>query len=122
MRLLKVLIGLFAVLLLAYWLNQNGSQKVDIWLLPGVKLAEKSLATALVGTLAVGILLGFLIGLVQIMSQQVEVRRQGQQLKKLRTELNTLRHSPLTVDLFDSDPEAPKDAGEPDASSQQQVG
>ncbi len=122
MRLLKVLIGLFIVLGLAYWLNQNGSQTVNIWLIPGVTLAEKSLATALVGTLALGILLGFLIGLVQIMSQQVEVRRQAQQLKKLRTELNTLRHSPLTVDLFDSGPEEPTDAGEPDASSEQQSG
>ena len=121
MRLLKVLIGLFIVLGLAYWLNQNGSQKVDIWLFPGFELSEKSLSTALVGTLALGILLGFLIGLVQIMSQQVVVRRQGQQLKKLRTELNTLRHSPLTVDLFEPGPEEPAAAGEPDESSEQDL-
>ena len=121
MRLLKVLVGLFIVLLLGVLLNENASQEVTIWLFPGLELSNINLTTALVGTLALGILMGFAIGLIQIMSQQSEVRRQGHQLKKLRTELNTLRHSPLSVDLFEPETEKPADAGEPDSSSEQQV-
>ena len=120
MRLLKIMIGLIIVLALSYMLYKNSSQPVTIWLLPGLVLSDIDMTIALVGTLAIGILLGFAVGLIQIMSQQSVVRRQGHQLKKLRTELNTLRHSPLSVDLFDPDTEKPADAVEIDSSPEKQ--
>lgn len=112
MRLLKILIGLLIVLALAVLLNKNSDQIVTIWLFPGFVISEINLTTALVGTLALGIVLGFGIGLIQILSQQSQVRRQGSQLKKLRTELNTLRHSPLSVDLFEPEAAGPAAADE----------
>lgn len=105
MRLLKILLGLLIVLGLAFFLSNNSSQYVTIWLFPGTELPNINLAHVLVVTLALGILLGFAIGLIQIMTQHTEVRQQGRQLKKLRTELNNLRHSALSKDIFEGEQE-----------------
>jgi uncharacterized integral membrane protein len=107
MRLAKIFIGLLIVLLLAVFLSSNSDQYATIWLFPGRTLEDINLAHILVSTLALGIILGFGIGLLQIVSQQREVRSQGRQLKKLRTELNNLRHSALQEDIFDAELPAP---------------
>ena len=95
MRLLKILFGLILILGLAVLLNANSDQLVTIWLYPGMLLQDVNLATALVSTLGMGIVLGFVIGLIQILGQQRNIMKQNSQLKKLRTELNNLRHSGL---------------------------
>ena len=105
MRLLKILLGLLIVLALAFFLSKNSGQSVTIWLIPGTELLDVNLAHVLVVTLALGILLGFAIGLVQIVSQHAAVRQQNRQLKKLRTELNNLRHSALNEEIFEGEPE-----------------
>jgi uncharacterized integral membrane protein len=107
MRLAKIFIGLLIVLLLAVFLASNSDQYATIWLLPGKTLEDINLAHILVSTLALGIILGFGIGLLQIVSQQREVRSQSRQLKKLRTELNNLRHSALNEEIFDTELPAP---------------
>ncbi len=116
MRLLKILLGLLIMLALAFFLSKNSSQYVTIWLFPGTELPNINLAHVLVVTLALGILLGFAIGLIQIMTQHTEVRQQGRQLKKLRTELNNLRHSALSEEFFESEQEGLPDT-EPATSS-----
>ena len=103
MRLLKILLGLLIVLGLAVWLANNSDQHVTIWLYPGNELLDINLAMALVSTLAIGILLGFVVGLVQIMTQHRDIVVQNRQLKSLRTELNNLRHSGLEEDIFKED-------------------
>ena len=111
MRLLKIIIGLFVVLGLAVLLNNNSDQDIDIWLYPTKLLKDVNLATALVSTLGIGILLGFVIGLIQILGQQRNIMKQNSQLKKLRTELNNLRHSGLDEeDIFAPAPEAEEPA------------
>jgi len=103
MRLLKILLGLLVVLALAVLLANNSSQSVDIWLYPGKTLLGVNLATTLVSTLAIGIILGFLIGLLQILGQQRNIAGQNRRLKKLRNELNSLRHSGLEADTLPTD-------------------
>ncbi len=103
MRLLKILLGLLVVLLLAVWLANNSKQDVSIWLYPGYELLDINLAMALVSTLAIGILMGFVVGLVQIMTQHRDIVQQKRQLKSLHTELNNLRHSGLEEDIFKED-------------------
>jgi len=105
MRLLKILVGLLIVLALAFLLSKNSDQDVTIWLFPGMELPDTNLAHVLVITLAAGILLGFAVGLIQIITQHAEVRQQNRQLKKLRTELNNLRHSSLSEEFFESEQE-----------------
>ena len=100
MRLLKVLLVLLIVLALAVLLNNNSDQLITLWLFPGTLLEDINLATTLVATLGIGILVGFAIGIIHIMSQQRELRQQKRQLKKLRTEINALRHSALEKDVF----------------------
>ncbi len=116
MRLLKILVGLLIVLALAFLLSKNSDQDVTIWLFPGMELPDTNLAHVLVITLAAGILLGFAIGLIQIITQHAEVRQQNRQLKKLRTELNNLRHSSLSEEFFESKQEGLPDT-EPFAAS-----
>ncbi len=105
MRLVKILLGLLIVLALAFFLSKNSNQYVTIWLIPGTELAYTNLAHVLVITLAIGILMGFAIGLLQIISQRNEVRHQNRQLKKLRMELNSLRHSALDEEIFEGEHE-----------------
>ncbi len=100
MRLLKILILLFIILGLAVMLSMNSGQAVNIWLMPGKVYQDVSLSTTLVVTIALGILLGFIIGLVQIMEYQRTISSQNKQLKKLRTEINNLRHSGLDEEVF----------------------
>lgn len=120
MRLLKILLGLLIVLALAFFLSKNSGQSVTIWLIPGRELPDINLAHVLVVTLALGILLGFAIGLIQIMTQHTEVRQQGRQLKKLRTELNNLRHSALSEDIFEREPKTLPEAESAVSSSEEQ--
>ncbi len=101
MRLLKILILLFIVLGLAVILSQNADQLVNIWLGPGRIYENVSLSTTLVITTGLGILLGFIIGLLQIMEHQRTIGTQNKQLKKRRTEINNLRHSGLDDAVFE---------------------
>lgn len=100
MRLLKIFILLFIVLGLAVMLSMNAKQEVNIWLMPGKVYQNVSLSTTLVITISLGILLGFIIGLLQIMEHQRTISKQNKQLKKLRTEINNLRHSVLDDEVF----------------------
>ena len=120
MRLLKILVGLLIVLALAFLLSKNSDQDVTIWLFPGMELPDTNLAHVLVITLAAGILLGFAIGLIQIITQHAEVRQQSRQLKKLRTELNNLRHSALSEEFFESEQEGLPDTEPATTSPEEQ--
>ncbi len=121
MRLLKILAGLLIVLALAFFLSKNSGQYVTIWLFPGTELPDTNLAHVLVITLAVGILLGFAVGLIQIITQHAEVRQQNRQLKKLRTELNNLRHSALSEEFFEGEQEGLLDTKPTTAAPEEQL-
>ncbi|MFB0515995.1 MAG: lipopolysaccharide assembly protein LapA domain-containing protein [Candidatus Neomarinimicrobiota bacterium] len=120
MRLLKIFIGLLIVLALAIFLSSNSDQYSTIWLFPGKTLPDINLAYILVTTLALGIVLGFGIGLVQIVSQHQAIREQNRQLKKLRTELNNLRHSALDEDIFKGERESAAAAKQAASSADEQ--
>ena len=49
--------------------------------------------------LTIGVLLGFIIALIQILSQKREIIYQRSKIKKLRLELNTLRNQNIEEDL-----------------------
>ena len=85
MRLLKIFILLFIVLGLAVMLSMNAKQEVNIWLMPGKVYQNVSLSTTLVITISLGILLGFIIGLLQIMEHPRTIRKQNKQPKQNRT-------------------------------------
>ncbi len=103
MRLAKIFVGLLVILILAFFLSKNSNQYVTIWLFPGQELPDINLAHVLVSALALGIILGFAIGLIQILTQQRDARQQNRQLKKMRAELNNLRHSALDEDIFEGE-------------------
>ena len=121
MRLLKILLGLLIVLGMAVWLSNTSSQHVTIWLYPGNELLDINLAMALVSTLVIGILMGFVVALVQIMTQHRDITQKNRQLKTLRTELNNLRHSGLEDDIFKEDVTSTSEMEDSPVSSSKQL-
>ena len=66
--------------------SEEGSQGVKVWIF-------------FLAVLTIGVLLGFIIALVQILSQKREIMYQRSKIKKLQLELNTLRNQSIEDDL-----------------------
>ena len=66
--------------------SEEGSQGVKVWIF-------------FLAVLTIGVLLGFIIALVQILSQKRELMYQRSKIKKLQLELNTLRNQSIEDDL-----------------------
>ena len=66
--------------------SEEGSQGVKVWIF-------------FLAVLTIGVLLGFIIALVQILSQKREIMYQKSKIKKLQLELNTLRNQSIEDDL-----------------------
>ena len=57
----------------------------------------------LVGTLTVGVLIGFFLALFQIISQKSEIISLGSKLRRLQIELDSLRNQAIDDDIILSD-------------------
>ena len=66
--------------------SEKGSQGVKVWIF-------------FLAVLTIGVLLGFIIAFVQILSQKREIMYQRSKIKKLQLELNTLRNQSIEDDL-----------------------
>ena len=66
--------------------SEEGSEGVKVWIF-------------FLAVLTIGVLLGFIIALVQILSQKREIIYQKSKIKKLELELNTLRNQSIEDDL-----------------------
>ena len=79
--------------------SEEGSNGIKVWVF-------------FLAVLTIGVLIGFTIALVQILSQKREVIYQRSKIKKLQLELNTLRNQSIDEDLiltdnFDEDESLP---------------
>ena len=54
---------------------------------------------ALLGTLSIGVLVGFLLALFQIISQKSEIIKARSKLKRIQVELDTLRNQAIDDDI-----------------------
>ena len=66
--------------------SEEGSKGLKVWIF-------------FLAVLTIGVLLGFIIALIQILSQKREIIYQRSKIKKLRLELNTLRNQNIEEDL-----------------------
>ena len=66
--------------------SEEGSEGIKVWIF-------------FLAVLTIGVLLGFIIALVQILSQKREIIYQKSKIKKLELELNTLRNQSIDDDL-----------------------
>ena len=67
--------------------SEEGSEGIKVWIF-------------FLAVLTIGVLLGFIIALVQILSQKREIIYQKSKIKKLELELNTLRNQSIDDDLI----------------------
>ena len=99
MRLLKVFVILFIVLLMSFILMQN-ADIVTLNLL--TKTYENvPMFAIIVGTLSLGILIGFGIALTTILAGRNELRLLNGENRKLADELNSLRNMAIDEGIYE---------------------
>ena len=92
MRLISLFFIVVIVLLIMWFLTQNVDQVVEELEIFQYSFIKVSLVNVLFGTFAFGVIMGFLIPVIQYISAKGEVRKVRKELKKLRSELNDLRN------------------------------
>jgi len=90
MKLIKIFIGLIVTLLLLFFLVRNSS-------LTSVDLVFQyydnvPVSLVMLGTLAIGILIGFLIAVTSIISAKNDVRNLKSEMRRINSELDSLRN------------------------------
>ena len=99
MRLISLFFILVIVLLIMWFLTQNVDQVVEELEIFQYSFFSVSLVTILFGTFAFGVIMGFLIPVIQYISAKGEVRKLRKEAKKLRSELNDLRNVGIESEL-----------------------
>lgn len=99
MRLISLFFIVVIVLLIMWFLTQNVDQVVEELEIFQYSFIKVSLVNVLFGTFAFGVIMGFLIPVIQYISAKGEVRKLRKELKKLRSELNDLRNVGIESEL-----------------------
>lgn len=95
MRLLSLFGILVIVLVIMWFFINNMDQVVQEFEIFKYVFYNVNLVNILFGTLAVGILVGYLVPVFQYLGAKAEVRRLKKEKKKLQSELNDLRNLPV---------------------------
>ena len=99
MRLISLFFILVIVLLIMWFLTQNVDQVVEELEIFQYSFFDVYLVNILFGTFAFGVIMGFLIPVIQYISAKREVRKLRKEAKKLRSELNDLRNVGIESEL-----------------------
>ena len=99
MRLISLFFIVVIVLLIMWFLTQNVDQVVEELEIFQYSFFNVYLVTILFGTFAFGVMMGFLIPVIQYISAKREVRKLRKEAKKLRSELNDLRNVGIESEL-----------------------
>lgn len=99
MRLISLFFIVVIVLLIMWFLTQNVDQVVEELEIFQYSFINVYLVNVLFGTFAFGVIMGFLIPVIQYISAKGEVRKVRKELKKLRSELNDLRNVGIESEL-----------------------
>lgn len=99
MRLISLFFILVIVLLIMWFLTQNVDQVVEELEIFQYSFFDVHLVNILFGTFAFGVIMGFLIPVIQYISAKREVRKLRKEAKKLRSELNDLRNVGIESEL-----------------------
>ena len=99
MRLISLFFIVVIVLLIMWFLTQTVDQVVEELEIFQYSFIKVSLVNVLFGTFAFGVIMGFLIPVIQYISAKGEVRKVRKELKKLRSELNDLRNVGIESEL-----------------------
>ena len=101
MKLIKTFILIVIVLTLVYFLMRN-NDRVNVDLI-FTEVNDASVAMVIFGSLAIGILLGYLFAIFSILSAKAEIRSMQNKNKRLSDELNDLRNVAIDEGIYDND-------------------
>ena len=101
MKLFKTFILIVIILILVYFLMQN-SAKVAVDLV-FIKFPNASLSMVIFGSLAAGILAGYLFAVFSILAAKADIRGLQNKNKRLSDELNDLRNVAIDEGLYGND-------------------
>ena len=99
MKLIKIFTGLIVTLLLLFFLVENSS-------LTSVNLIFKDyydvpVSLVMLGSLAIGILIGFLMAVTSIISAKNDVRNLKSGMRRINSELDSLRNVAIDEDTLE---------------------
>ena len=100
MKLLKTFILIILVLFIVYFLMQN-NDKVSVDLV-FTRFSNIPVAMIIFGSLAIGVLFGYLFAIVSIFSTKAEIRNLHNKNKRLSDELNDLRNVAIDEGTYDN--------------------
>lgn len=101
MKLVKIFVTLVAMILVLLFLLQN-TDLVNVNLI-FAQYEEVSIAFVMVGSLALGILIGYGVAVANILSGKSELRSLRTKNRRLSDELNDLRNVAIDEGIYDLD-------------------
>ena len=105
MRLFKILLSILLIFVLVVFFHQNYALNPDpiwIWLYPNKEFSISFSLFMAVGIM-IGVILGFATAVVQIFAHKRQVHQLKSQVKKLKSELDSLRNQPIDDEVLLSD-------------------
>ena len=101
MKLVKIFSVLVLVIIILYFLLQN-TNPVDVDLVFYQKEAVP-VSVVMLGALGIGMIIGYGVALVMILSGKSEIRSLKNKNRNLSDELNELRNASIDEDIYDSE-------------------
>ena len=101
MKLIKTFILIVTVLFLVYFLTQNNA-RVYVNLV-FTEFNDASVSMVIFGSLTIGILFGYLLAILAILTAKAEIRSMQNKNKRLSDELNDLRNVAIDEGIYDND-------------------
>ncbi|MEC9474369.1 MAG: LapA family protein [Candidatus Neomarinimicrobiota bacterium] len=101
MKLVKIFSALVLVIIILYFLLQN-TNPVDVDLVFYQKEAIP-VSVVMLGALGVGMIIGYGVALMMILSGKSEIRSLKNKNRNLSDELNELRNASIDEDIYDSE-------------------
>ena len=104
MKLAKIFGIMIIVLGLVYFLTQNAGENSKVYVdLIFVQYVNASVSMIILGTLSIGVVVGYLLAILSILSSRSEIRSLQNKNKKLAEELNDLRNVAIDEGVYDAE-------------------
>tara|TARA_B100000003_G_scaffold185316_1_gene179546 strand:- start:1262 stop:1588 length:327 start_codon:yes stop_codon:yes gene_type:complete len=104
MKLAKIFGIMIIVLGLVYFLTQNAGENSKVYVdLIFVQYVNASVSMIILGTLSIGVVLGYFSAILSILSSRSEIRSLQNKNKKLAEELNDLRNVAIDEGVYDAE-------------------
>lgn len=105
MKLVKIFAALVVLVLILLFLLQNNAETTVNLIFDGFKNLETEVSMIMLGSLAVGILIGYGVGVTSILSAKADNRSLRTKNRRLSDELNDLRNVAIDEGIYDTEDE-----------------